>query len=205
ARPRGETLDHGSELPEGVCGPCRHARFIGSRGRLENGEPLLAGPDEKAVLRALADPPPRIVDASLESAAISGIGDEVEVREHVLHLAPLVEGEAADDLVRDPLPPEGFLEEARLGVRAVEDREIRERTALRELSLHLMHEPLRLVEIGGDGDDLDLLAGLARRPKHLLFPGRVVLDDGVRRIEDEAGRTVIPLEANGPGARKSAL
>ena len=118
---------------------------------------------------------------------------ELQVRDDVAHLGPLVEGEAADDVVRDTGAPQSFFEEARLGVRAVEHggAQVGFRASV---LLDLRGDEARLA-LGVHGLVVaDGRAGGVGRPEGLVLALGVVLDDGVGRVEDGLRGAVVLFE-----------
>ena len=113
-----------------------HLRFL---ERLTDAYLVLASDREQCGARLVAEAARRGVEHARESERVLRISDEPQVRKRVLHLAALVEGDAADDLVREPEGAEGVLDRARLRVRAVEHgdvaRAVRLALALQALDL----------------------------------------------------------------------
>jgi len=130
-----------------------------------------------------------------------------QVREHVLDLAALVEGDTADHLVGESELAEGVLDRARLGVRAVEHRHVpRSRgLAVAAQALDLAGDELGLVMLVVGLEHHDVRASRALRPEALLLARGVVAHHRVRRVEDALGRAVVPLELHHLGRRIVAL
>jgi len=72
------------------------------------------------VHHAFPDAPGGRVDDPPQTDIVVRIEEQLQVGEGVLDLLALVEADAADDAVGEVLPAEGILEDARLGVGAVE-------------------------------------------------------------------------------------
>src|SRR5207302_2702089 len=85
---------------------------------------LVAGETDQPVDCNLADLPARNVDDPRKAHRVRRIGEDPQVGEQVLHLAPLPELDPADQPVGYPAPDEDVLEAARLRVGPVEDREV---------------------------------------------------------------------------------
>src|SRR2546425_116238 len=98
----------------------------------------------KLLLRPRADAPRRHVENARERDGVVRVLDQPQVREQILHLSPLVEAHAADDLVRHGVAEQNLLDRARLRIRAVEDREIgrRPRAILSQQPLDLTDHEL---------------------------------------------------------------
>src|SRR5439155_707122 len=75
--------------------------------RLTDAYLVLASGREQRGARLVAEAARRGVEHARESERVLRISDEPQVRKRVLHLAALVEGDAADDLVREPEGAEG--------------------------------------------------------------------------------------------------
>ena len=127
--------------------------------------------------------------------AVIGVRDDAQVRDEVFDLAPLVEPDAADDLVRDAIVEELLFQSARLGVGAVQ------------------HGVVGVVPVARDGavaddvDDGDGLLNLVGRfnqrdvfavdvvgPQALVGPAPVVADDVVGGVEDGLGAAIVLFE-----------
>jgi hypothetical protein len=132
-------------------------------------------------------------------ARSSSTDGEAQVRDRVLHLGPLVELHAADDDVGNPLPQQLFFEGPRLGVGAIEDRDVprppsplgdraRDRFGLLPVLLEVSQAhagPLPAVGV------------------QLLFAAApVVRDDAGGGPENPVGRAVVRLERHDARARE---
>ena len=84
------------------------------------------GTIRQVIERRLAQPSRRDVGDPQEGDVILGIYQEAQVGQDVLDLQPLVERDAADDLIGDLRGPEGRLEAARQGRHPAEDRDVAE-------------------------------------------------------------------------------
>ena len=143
-----------------------------------------------------ADAPRGRVEHPPHRDAVHGIPEQPQVREHVLHLAPLIEGDAADHLVREAEAAEHVLDGSRLGVRPVEDRDVacvRDQAFAAEL-LDLAGDGLGLVMLVVRLDDRDRIAARPLGPELLLLARGVVAHDVVGRVEDPLGGPVVLLQ-----------
>ena len=134
----------------------------------------------------------------------SGLRQEPQVREGVLHLRALVETGPADEEVRETRPDELVLEGARLRVRPEEDGDLGpglDRPEARDP----LDDLARLVPLLREDEEGDRLASRLRRLQRLSEAAAVLGDDGPRRLEDRRGRAVVPLEADRPRPREVPL
>ena len=192
-----EALDLGGERLEAPHGRRRRIRDLTRPlGRFQQRDPEVEGPLQQASQRTRPDPPPGVVDHPLERRLIEGIGDQTEVGEHVEDLPPLVEPDAADDLIGDTPPAKGVFHRACLGIGAVENGEpgvVQERSREHD-GLDLLDDGPRLVHLVGARDQGDLVPVGPLGPERLPLPLRVVLDDGVRRRQDAGAGSVVLFE-----------
>jgi len=151
------------------------------------------------------------VDDAQQPLRVVGIDERREVRDRVADLGALVELGAADDLVADGVAAELLLEHARLGVGAVQHRDLvgpvrpfGAGLALEQL-LHLAGHELRLGALVVDLHDLDARALPSRRPQVLALALAVVGDHGVGDVEDRLRAAVVLLQANDLGIGVVAL
>jgi len=132
--------------------------------------------------------------------------DQAEIREEILHLAPLVEADRADEPIRDATEAESFFQRPGLRVRAVEDRhaligDIVFRGAAGELG----GQPLGLVPLVGGAQQDHRLPALFLREERLAESRRILGDDAVRGIQDDLGGAVVLLEPHELGAGEIVL
>ena len=165
-----------------------------------------AGERHHALLGPVADPPPRHVQHPAQRHLVVGVGDQPQVGEQVADLAPLVEPDPADHLVRQPGPDEDLLEHPGLSVGPVEHRHLPGgRLALVGEPVHLLgHERgLVVLAVGHVTGDRRPVARLG--PELLGHPAGVAGDDGVGRGQDVLGGAVVLLEQDHLGAGEVAL
>src|SRR5207245_6643556 len=132
-----DLVDDRGELPLGDIGPQSlekaaksHERpALAARGvphllttqqRLRRGDLLRAGEGQEALARLVADAARRDVQYTRQGDRVLRRAHEAHVREDVLHLAALIEGHAADDLIREPERAKDILDRTALRVGAVE-------------------------------------------------------------------------------------
>ena len=158
-------------------------------------------------LRLGAEPPRRRVDDPREREGVLRVPQEPEVRQHVLHLASLIEGDTADHLVGEAERAERVLDGPRLRVRPVQDGDVahpvRLTFALETLDLPRDELSLVLLVVRLQEDDLGPAGPVG--PEALFLPRGVVPDDRPRRVEDPLRRTVVLLELHHGRARVVAL
>ena len=107
------------------------------------------------------------------------VGDQPQVGEQVLHLAPLVEADRADEPIGDPRAAERLFQRPRLRVGAVEHRHVgvAADSPAGAAALQLAHHPLRLVALVGRGEQGHLLPAPPTGHQRLPHPARVLGDD----------------------------
>src|SRR3954451_9598311 len=183
---------------EALEGPHRRRAQTGHLARRSRGVPdrdaHRLGVVEHARQRRLADPAPRRVGNARERHHVLRVGEPGQVGDRVLDLGALVELRPADDLVADLPAHERVLEDARLRVGPVEDRDLRARDALVHEALDLPHHEARLGVLVLELAHLDRIALAEVGPQRLAHPPAVVRDDRVGDAEDRLRRAVVLLE-----------
>ena len=151
-------------------------------------------------------------DAALGGVEDSGGGDVVagvqggpEVGEDVLDLLASVEAEAADDAVGVAPLAELLLEEAALGVGAVEDGDVFGVGAGAEELEDTFGDVGGLLAVVAALEDDEGVALGAVGPEAFAVAVRVVGDDVVGGVEDARGGAVVLLEFDDPGGLKGVL
>ena len=169
-------------------------RLVGADEGLPEGDPLALGQRLDARLGPLADAALGGVEHPADRDLVGGVDQHPQVGQRVAHLAPLVEAHPTDDLVGLAGADEHLLEDARLGVGAVEDGHVRGlATRVDELVDLLADEAGLVVLVVGDvADDPLAVAGLG--PQALVLAAGVVGDDRVGGGQDGLGRAVVLLE-----------
>ena len=131
--------------------------------------------------------------------------DHLEVGDHVLDLGPLVEPRPADDLVLDRLPDEHVLQDSRLSVHAIEDRDLGAVQALLDEAGDLDGNEAGLGVLVLDFDHMDRISLPQLRPELLRLALPVVRDHGVRPAQDRVRRAVVLLERDHSSAGEIGL
>ena len=203
----GELVDHRDEGADRRQRARRDARRpIGLREGLPEGDALLLGVRGDHRLRPVADAAARGVEDAAQRDLVGRIHQDAQVGERVLDLGTLVEAHPADHLVRGAHADEHLLEHPRLGVRAVEHRDVGgPRAALARQLADAVGDESRLVAlvVGHEADDLLAVAGL--RPQPLVLAAPVAGDHRVRSRQDRLGRAVVLLEHHGAGVGEVGL
>ncbi len=112
--------------------PARGGRDAGGLGIGHRPEERAAGRlgvRDEPLDRRVADAAPRTVRDAQERGRVLRVHEHAQVRGRIADLGALVEARPADDLVRHVLPDEHVLEDARLRVHPVEDRDLARRLA----------------------------------------------------------------------------
>ena len=205
----GRLVEAGDERREGAerlagVGPQLGDPVGEARGVEERPRPALRGGEQHGdagvTQPALGHP-----DGAQERFVVGRVGDQPEVGEQVLHLAPFIEAGGTDEAVGHAGPPERLLERARLGVGAIEYRHLLERpVGRRPPPLQLAHDPLSLVPLVGGREHRERLPALPPGAQRLADARGVLGDHAVGGVEDHLGRAVILLQPDQRGVRKIA-
>ncbi len=162
--------------------------------RLVEGDPVAPGVLLQPPDRGRPEAPLGDVDDPLQGPGVAGVRDHRQVRHGVLDLRPLVEPDAADDLVRNPFPHQHVLERPALRVGPVEDRDVPRRAPAVHETLDLGDHVPRLGVLVNRGEHPDALALWPRRPQLLRLARGVVRHHRVRRVQDSLRRAVVLLQ-----------
>ncbi len=163
-------------LPQGQAGAARQSAY------------LLHG--------ALADAAGGGVHHALEGRVVAAVGHQAQVGQGIFDLRPFEEAEAAVDPVGDAGGDQGFFEDPRLGVGAVEHRGLAARVALFGPVADARGDEARLVQVVEGGIELQGFALDAVGPQFLAQASAVVVDEGVGGLEDGAGGAVVLFQAH---------
>ena len=148
-----------------------------------------ARPRCELVHRALADASDRHVDHPREADLVVRVLHEAQVGEEVLDLPAVVEADAADNLVRDPVPEAGFFQRSGLRVDPIgHDAVAQDEFLVPDEAVHLFDNELRLLLLGVGLGDRHRGAG--------VVAGEQVLCDAVLVGRDElrAASRMAPVE-----------
>ena len=121
------------------------------------------------------------------------IEHELQVRERILDLLPLVEPDAADDLVGDAGAPQRVFQRARLRVGAIQHRD-RVLDVVVQRRARRPRDELGFVEIVAGAVIQNLRAAFALGIEPLVLAIAVLRDDGRRRVENDLCRSVVAFE-----------
>ena len=149
--------------------------------------------------RAGADAAGREIDDAQEGGVVVGVAEQAQVGQRVLDFLALEEAQAAIDLVRNAAAEQFVLEHARLGVRAIEERDLVAADAFAHQFADFVDDEARLVEVGPALEGADRLAGAGVGPQVLAQPLAVVPDQRVGGSEDIAVRAVVLFQADDVG------
>ncbi len=174
---------------ERIGGQARRGRFPHRRARA-----LRVLADDVDALRA--DAARRQVDHALERGVVHPAGDDAQVGERILDFRALEEPQAAVHAIRNARRDERFFEHARLGVRAIQDRDVPPHAAAVRPVADALDDEVRFVALVERGVQLDRLALGAAGPEVLAEAAGVVRDQRVGGIEDRRGRAIVLLEAD---------
>ena len=147
----------------------------------------------------LAEAAPRNGDGAEKRLVIGRVGEQPQVGQEVLHLAPLVEADRADEAIRDARPTERLFQRPRLRIGPIEHRHVGIAPVARGApALELAGYPLRLVALVGRGEERHRLAAAPPRGERLPDAAAVLRDDAVGRVEHDLGGAVVLLEPDQP-------
>ncbi len=130
-----------------------------------------------------------------------GLSRTLQISDHVLDFGALVETEAADHDVLASVAPQGFFDLPRLGVRAIQHRDVFFRIA-RHVRFDLVGDPQGFVFRIRSFVQRDLVALARLGPEPFPDALGIVGDHGAGGLQDVLGRAVILLQPDGDGARK---
>ena len=166
--------------------------LVDAPARFDDVDPLRRGERLDRRHRSVADPALGHVHDPPERDDVLRIQQQPKVAEHVLDLAPLVEPHASEDAVGGADPHEHVLDHAGHRVRPVEDRDVAvAEPLLVAQALDLARDEQRLLVLVVPTEGRHQLAGRRVGPELLGLSLGVVLDHGVRRGQDVAGRPVV--------------
>ena len=184
----------------GELGPGPKAQGLGVQHHGEERQIPSLGLRAQLLQSRRADAPPGHVDDPGEGHVVVGIAEEPQIGQHILHLGAAEEGGATVDLVGDAVALKDHLQNAALGVSAVEDGEAvipAAHAAAVQDAVADIHRflPLRPALVDRDGEAVGPV-----RPQALVLSAMVVFDDPVGTLQDLVGGAVVLLETNHPGA-----
>ena len=173
-------------------------RLVGPGQRLDEADPLAVGEQRQSSLGPLADAALGHVEDPPQVDRVGRVGQDPEVGQRVLDLAPLVEPRAADHLVGQLGPDEDLFQGPGLGVGPVEDGDVAgSHAGLAAQPADLLGDERRLVVLVVRDVPDDRLAAATGGPQVLGPPGRVLGDQGVGRRQDGLRGAVVLLQQNG--------
>jgi len=146
--------------------------------------------------RRSADAARRIVDDAPQTQIVARVVDDGKIRKHVLDLGTLEELGAAHDLIRHAVAFEGVFERVRLCVHAVQHGIFFPVPAAVVVHHDAADNKIRLVLLVENRLDEHAVARARIGPEGLALPAGVVLDDGIRRVEDILRGAVVLLQAD---------
>ena len=151
------------------------------------GEPLNGG---------FTDAPLGRVQHPQQADGVGRVHQQLQIGEHVLDLAPVVEAQATHNDVRDTPPHQRLLHRPGLGIGAIQHGHIppTQIRVGRFEHAHAVHHRLGLgdfVVAAGEGDQLPFAPG---GPQHLVDALGVVGDQGIGRLQDRGGGAVVLLQ-----------
>ena len=164
------------------------------RGRLKERDPAPGRQLGDAVLGRGADGARRLVDDPAGRDVVGGVHGQLEVGREVANLGAVKEARPPHDGVGDAGLDQAVFEHARLGVGAVEERDVAVGGALVVEALDLAGDVVGFGKLVALEREADLLAVAARGEEALGLALGVVGHHGVGSVEDVPGRAVVLLE-----------
>ena len=151
--------------------------------------------------RPVADTPLRNVDDPAQTQHVARVVDDAQVRQDVLHLFAFIEPQATDDGVgnRRTRPNERLLYGSRLGVRAIQYRDVAVALPFSAESANLVADPGRLRPLVVQRRRDDGSAFVALGPEFLALALGVVLHDRARSLQYRGGGSVVLLQPDDLG------
>ena len=144
--------------------------------------------------RTRADAAWRKIHDAKKCAIVVRCSKQAQIGQCVLHFRALEKAHAAVDAVRQRGIEQRVLEDARLRVAAIKQRDGIERNAVLRQTLHDIDDECGLVQVRWRNEGTHGLAAAFVRPQVLAEPQAVVLDERVRGIENIAVRPIVLLE-----------
>ncbi len=161
----------------------------------EQAEAATGGPCAELLERRRADLPPRYVDDAQEGRVVIRIGDDAQVREHVLDLGAIEKRGPAGHRVGDFEGTQRLFERPRLEVAPIQHREVAPLAAAFHAHTHDFHgDPICFVGAVAGHEDANAVAGSVGAPQTLIEQVGVVGDESVGGRQDAAGGAVILLQ-----------
>ena len=137
---------------------------------------------------------PRSVYDAAPSNRVIRVHDSLHVSEGVLDLSPLIEAHPTHDPVGDGDSHQHFFEDARLGVRAVENRYFAAIHTLREETLDFSHHETGLIIFVVPTAQPHFFSGPVSCPQLLRVSPLVLGDHRVRGVQNVLGGTIVLFE-----------
>ena len=131
-----------------------------------------------------------------KSGVVLGVGDQAQIGQRMLDLGALEKAQAAIHAIGQAGVEQRMFEGPRLRVAAIEQRDFGARMAVARQGLDLLDDPARFVAVGIRLVDADRLATARLGPQVLAQARGIVLDDGIRGVEDVAFGAVVLFEAD---------
>ena len=166
---------------------------------LHQRQALLRGDGLGLVHGGRADLPGGHVDDPPQPQVVGGVVDDAQIRQHVLHLGPVEELGAADDLIGHAVALEGILQGVGLGVHAVQHGVVLPVPPPAIVHHDLPHHIVGLVSLVEADLYGDHLPRSVLGPQGLALAAHVVADHGVGGVQNILGGAVVLLQPDGPG------
>ena len=158
--------------------------------------PCRLEPAARVFQAARADPAGGEIHHPGEGRVVIPIGNQAQIGQGVLDFLAFEKAQTAIHPVRQTGGEQGMFEHTRLGIAAIEQGDLAAGVAVAGERLDFLDDPARLVQIGTRLEYPDRLAGTGLGPQVLAQALRIVLDDGIGRIEDVAVGTVVLLQTD---------
>ena len=188
-----QILDEPGEALQLARGALEH-RVLPRRAQdLDHRHALLARKALHALDGRIADAARRVVDDAAQAQIVARVIDDREVGKHILDLRTLEELCSSHDLIRHAVALERIFKRIRLRIHAVQNGVVFPRPPAVVLHHDAADDEICLVLLIENGLDENALARARVGPQGLPLASGIILDDGVRRVEDILRGAVILL------------
>ncbi|MNF90814.1 hypothetical protein D3C84_733950 [compost metagenome] len=142
------------------------------------------------------------VDHSLKRGIVAAAFEQAHIGHGVFDFRPFEEALTAIDAVRNALAQQGFFQNARLGVGAVQNRDIATGKSGFQRAFDGFDNVTSFVVFIERGVQVDRFAVAAIGPQFFAHAASVVGDQGVGGFENAGRRAIVLLQTNGLGIRE---
>ena len=142
------------------------------------------------------------VDNAQQGVVVVGINRQPQISECVFDLLPLIKAQAAIDFIGQAGTEQGLLENARLGIAAVEHGNLRQIHAVAVQGFDFFYHKLSFFTVGKGGKEADFFTMLGFSAQVLAQAAVVMGNHGIGCSKDIAHRTIVLLQLDRRGYLK---